>query len=33
MGGEIPFREEAGAIVMQVPGIELHELIALDLEG
>jgi Hypothetical glycosyl hydrolase 6/Beta-galactosidase trimerisation domain len=33
MGGEIPFRQEAGAIVLQVPGIELHELIALDLEG
>jgi len=32
-GGEIPFREEAGAIVVEVPTIELHELIALDLEG
>ena len=30
-GGEIPFREDAGAIVLEVPTIELHELIALDL--
>lgn len=32
-GGELPFRDEAGAIVVEVPTIELHEVIALDLEG
>jgi hypothetical protein len=32
-GGELPFREVAGAIVVEVPVIELHEVIALDLEG
>lgn len=32
-GGEIPFQEAAGAIVIEVPDIELHEVIALDLEG
>jgi hypothetical protein len=30
---EIPFRVDAGAIVVEVPAIELHEVIALDLEG
>ncbi len=30
---EVPFREEAGAIVVEVPTVELHEVIALDLEG
>ena len=32
-GAEIPFRVDAGAIVVEVPAIELHEVIALDLEG
>ena len=32
-GGEIPFQEKAGAIVIEVRDIELHEVIALDLEG
>jgi hypothetical protein len=32
-GDEIPFRVDAGAIVVEVPAIELHEVIALDLEG
>jgi hypothetical protein len=31
-GAEIPFRVDAGAIVVEVPAIELHEVIALDLE-
>jgi hypothetical protein len=30
-GTEVPFREEAGAIVVEVPTIELHEVVALDL--
>lgn len=32
-GGEIPFQERAGAIVMELPEIELHEVIALDLSA
>src|SRR5205814_862187 len=32
-GSEVPFREEAGAIVVQVPTIELHEVVALDLKA
>jgi hypothetical protein len=32
-GAEIPFYEDAGAIVIEVPAIELHEVIGLDLEG
>lgn len=32
-GGEIPFRQEVGGITTEVPEIELHEVIALDLEG
>jgi hypothetical protein len=32
-GDEIPFREEAGAIVVQLPTIQLHEVIALELES
>jgi hypothetical protein len=32
-GGEVPFHEEAGAIVLEVPSIDLHELIALDLHA
>jgi hypothetical protein len=32
-GGEIPFRNEAGALVIELPGIELREVIALDIEG
>jgi hypothetical protein len=32
-GAEIPFRVDAGAIVVEVPAIELHEVIALDLES
>lgn len=32
-GGEIPFREENGAIVIELPSIELHEVVALDLEA
>jgi hypothetical protein len=32
-GGEISFQENSGAIVIEVPNIELHEVIALDLEG
>jgi len=30
---EVPFREEGSAIVVEVPGVELHEVIALDLEA
>ena len=29
----VPFREEDGTIVVEVPELELHEVIALDLEG
>jgi hypothetical protein len=29
---EVPFREESGTIVVEVQGVELHEVIALDLE-
>ena len=32
-GSEVPFREEDGAIVVQVPTIELHEVVALDLKA
>ncbi|HEY3624724.1 MAG TPA: alpha-amylase family protein [Terracidiphilus sp.] len=32
-GREIAFREEGGAIIVEVPAIELHEVIALDLSG
>jgi hypothetical protein len=32
-GGAIPFREEEGAIVVELPSIELHEVVALDLEA
>jgi len=32
-GKEVPFREESGAIVVEVPTIELHEVIALDLKA
>jgi Hypothetical glycosyl hydrolase 6/Beta-galactosidase trimerisation domain len=32
-GSEVPFREEGGAIVVQVPTIELHEVVALDLKA
>jgi hypothetical protein len=32
-GREVPFRDEGGAIVVEVPTVELHEVIALDLEG
>jgi hypothetical protein len=32
-GSEVPFREEGGAIVVQVPTIELHEVVALDLKS
>jgi hypothetical protein len=32
-GSEVPFREEGGAIVIQVPEIELHEVVALDLKA
>ena len=32
-GSEVPFREEDGAIVVQVPTIELHEVVALDLKS
>ena len=32
-GGEIPFREQEGAIVVELPSIELHEVVALDLES
>jgi hypothetical protein len=31
-GGEVLFREEEGAIVVELPSIELHEVVALDLE-
>lgn len=31
-GGEVPFREENGAVMVEVPSIELHEVVALDLE-
>ncbi len=30
-GGEVPYREESGAIVVEVPTIGLHEVVALDL--
>lgn len=30
-GREVPFHEEAGAVVVDVPTIELHEVVALDL--
>jgi hypothetical protein len=32
-GSEVPFREEGGAIVVQVPTIELHEVVALELKA
>jgi hypothetical protein len=32
-GREIAFRQEGGAIIVEVPAIELHEVIALDLSG
>ncbi|HKR27267.1 MAG TPA: hypothetical protein VJS11_07420, partial [Acidobacteriaceae bacterium] len=32
-GGEIPFQEQAGAIVIELPEIELHEVIALNLSA
>jgi hypothetical protein len=32
-GSEVPFREEGGAIVVQVPTIELHEVVAIDLRA
>jgi len=32
-GSEVPFREEGGAVVVQVPTIELHEVVALDLKA
>jgi hypothetical protein len=32
-GSEVPFREEGGAIVVQVPAIELHEVVALELKA
>ncbi len=32
-GSEVPFREEGGAVVVQVPMIELHEVVALDLKA
>jgi len=32
-GSEVPFREEGGTIVIQVPEIELHEVVALDLKA
>lgn len=32
-GAEVQFREEGGAIVVQVPTIELHEVVALDLKA
>jgi hypothetical protein len=32
-GYEVPFREEGGAVVVQVPTIELHEVVALDLKA
>jgi hypothetical protein len=32
-GTEVPFREENGAIVVQVPTIELHEVVALELKA
>lgn len=32
-GGEIPFEERVGMVTMEVPEIELHEVIALDLTG
>ena len=31
-GGEVSFREEEGAIVVELPSIELHEVVALDFE-
>ena len=30
-GAEVPFREEGGSIVVEVPTVELHEVVALDL--
>jgi hypothetical protein len=32
-GKEVPFRQENGAIVVEVPEIELHEVVALDLKA
>jgi hypothetical protein len=32
-GSDVPFREEGGAVVVQVPTIELHEAVALDLKA
>jgi len=32
-GSEVPFREEGGTVVVQVPTIELHEVVALDLKA
>lgn len=32
-GTEVPFREEDGAVVVEVPAIELHEVVALDLKA
>ena len=32
-GGEVPFRQQAGTIMVEVPGIELHEVIAFDLQS
>jgi len=32
-GSEVPFREAAGAIVVEVPTIELHEVVALELKA
>jgi hypothetical protein len=32
-GTDVPFREEGGAIVVEVPTIELHEVVALDLKA
>lgn len=32
-GGEIPFQQKAGAIMIELPDIQLHEMIALDLKS
>jgi len=32
-GGEIPFSEQADAVIVELPGIDVHEVIALDLES
>jgi hypothetical protein len=32
-GGEIPFRDKDGTMEIEVPAIELHEVVALDLEA